>query len=76
MIYICCCGKFYNSDTLKECPFCHAPKEEQNDFVKELAKDEGFVITVKTIADNVAHEIMNQHEENYEHKEVKCENEN
>ena len=70
MIYVCVtCGKLYNSDTLKSCPFCNS--NIVKDLVIQLVKDEGFIILVKTIADEVANKVMNQHEEDYEHKEVK-----
>lgn len=55
-LYRCCCGKTYNSSTLNKCPFCGAPPVVQNDFVRELLKDEGFVMAVKAIAERVVQE--------------------
>lgn len=41
----------------------------RKDFLMELVKDEGFVIAVKTIAENVATQVVNKYHE--EEKEVK-----
>jgi hypothetical protein len=69
-IFVCNgCGRFYNSDTLKQCPSCQAPRIEQNDLAKELGKgfSEAQEIIIKELARQVASEKVREHEESGYH---------
>lgn len=74
-LFRCCCGRSYNSDTLKSCPYCGAPKVEQNDWVRELLKDEGFIIVIKEIAKRVVVEMDGDGFFDHDHTEGDTKNE-
>lgn len=70
-LYRCACGRSYNSATLRTCPYCYAPAVEQNDWVMQLLKDEGFVVAIKEIAKKVVEEMDTNGFFDHDHEEEK-----
>lgn len=68
------CGKGFNSDTLKQCPYCNMPTQKKAVSPTHLSKKmplnyEELCILIEAIAEKKARELLDTHEENYVHTE-------